>query len=93
MESDLAVSFLNLDHLQKFEPCQNECIRLIFSSSRSSVNIMLYLVQQPSVTDPVSIYQAELLKGSTDLPDDTLLQKLLSHLLQATPIGIALWKL
>ncbi|KAG1145441.1 hypothetical protein G6F37_010938 [Rhizopus arrhizus] len=44
MESDLAISFLNLDHLRR-----------IFSSSRSSVNVMLYLVQQPSVTDPVSI--------------------------------------
>lgn len=46
MEYGLAVSVLNLGHLKKLESCQNECIRRISGgSSRSSVNVMLHLVQ------------------------------------------------
>ncbi|KAG1139832.1 hypothetical protein G6F37_001288 [Rhizopus arrhizus] len=81
MEYGLAVSVLNHGHLKKLESCQNECIRRISGgSSRSSVNFMLHLIQQPSMTDRVSILQANFLKRFTDLPDDLLLQKLLPHL-------------
>ncbi|KAG1052164.1 hypothetical protein G6F43_005682 [Rhizopus delemar] len=72
-EYDFAVSVLSLDHLQKLEPCQKECIRRTFGSSRFSVNVMLHLVQQLSATDRVSILQAKCSRRSTDLPDDTLL--------------------
>ncbi|KAI7902146.1 uncharacterized protein BX663DRAFT_511875 [Cokeromyces recurvatus] len=81
MEYGLAICTLNSSHFTKLEACQNECIRRIFGgSARSSTKVMLHLVQQPSMTTRATILQAKHLIRSMQLPDDTLLNKLLPHL-------------
>ncbi|KAI7907805.1 uncharacterized protein BX663DRAFT_492042, partial [Cokeromyces recurvatus] len=88
MEYGLAICVLNNSHFKKLEACQNECIRCIFSdSARSSTKVMLHLVQQPFMTARAIILQAEYLIRSMQLPDDTLLNKLLPHLqIECVPI-------
>ncbi|KAI7904157.1 uncharacterized protein BX663DRAFT_504124, partial [Cokeromyces recurvatus] len=46
-------------------------------SSRSSVKVMLHMVNQPSMKVRVSVLQAHFIFHAIDLPGDTLLVKLL----------------
>ncbi|CEP14648.1 hypothetical protein [Parasitella parasitica] len=90
MEYGLAISTSSLTHLKKLEACQTECIRRIFGGSRrSSTEVMLHLVQQPSMTDRARILQTEFLIHSLQLPDDTLLQRLLPHI--KTSASLSTW--
>ncbi|CEP16609.1 hypothetical protein [Parasitella parasitica] len=81
LEYGLAISTLSIGHLKKLEACQTECNSRIFGDShRSSPKVMMHLVQQPSMTDRARILQTKFLIRSLQLPDDTLLQRLLSHI-------------
>ncbi|KAI7907909.1 uncharacterized protein BX663DRAFT_14574 [Cokeromyces recurvatus] len=80
-EYGIAISLLSAKDIQQLESCQNTCIRRIFGgSSRSSVQVMLHMVNQPLMKVRVSILQAQFVFCAIDLPDDTLLPKLLPEL-------------
>ncbi|KAG1046647.1 hypothetical protein G6F43_010877 [Rhizopus delemar] len=66
---------------QTIESCQNQCLRRIFGGgSRSSTQVMLHLVNQPSMKNRVHILQAKFILRSLNLPDDTLFSRLLPYL-------------
>ncbi|KAG1614598.1 hypothetical protein G6F46_006833 [Rhizopus delemar] len=57
------------------------CLRRIFGgSSRSLTQVMLHLVNQPSMKSRVHILQAKFILRSLNLPDDTLFSRLLPYL-------------
>ncbi|EIE90659.1 hypothetical protein RO3G_15370 [Rhizopus delemar RA 99-880] len=53
---------------------------LAISGSRSSTQVMLHLVNQPSMKNRVHILQAKFILRSLNLPDDTLFSRLLPYL-------------
>ncbi|KAG1557342.1 hypothetical protein G6F49_005493 [Rhizopus delemar] len=57
------------------------CLRRIFGGgSRSLTQVMLHLVNQPSMKSRVHILQAKFILRSLNLPDDTLFSRLLPYL-------------
>ncbi|KAI7904529.1 uncharacterized protein BX663DRAFT_530093 [Cokeromyces recurvatus] len=78
LEYGLAISLLSAKDMQQLESCQNICIRRVFGgSSQSSVKVILHMVNQPSM-------KAQFVFPTIDLPDDTLLAKLLPELQAST---------
>ncbi|KAG1150279.1 hypothetical protein G6F37_000107 [Rhizopus arrhizus] len=57
------------------------CLRRIFGGSpRSSVKVMLHLINQPTMKERIHILQTKFLLRSLDVPDDTLLFQLLPYI-------------
>ncbi|KAI7904435.1 uncharacterized protein BX663DRAFT_530474 [Cokeromyces recurvatus] len=66
LKYSLAISLLSAKDMQQLEPCQNICIRRIFGgSSRSSVKVILHMINQPSMKVRVSVLQAQLCAASS----------------------------
>ncbi|KAG2200495.1 hypothetical protein INT46_004264 [Mucor plumbeus] len=81
LDYDLAISPTTAKLIQKLDTFQNSCIRRIFGGhANSSIQLMLHLVNLPSMRTCVAVLQAQYLFRSTHLPDDTLLAHLLPHL-------------
>ncbi|KAG1503089.1 hypothetical protein G6F46_000715 [Rhizopus delemar] len=81
LEYGLAISMVKYREFQTIESCQNQCLRRIFGGgSRSSTQVMLHLVNQPSMKNRVHILQAKFILRSLNLPDDTLFSRLLPYL-------------
>ncbi|KAI8640659.1 hypothetical protein BD408DRAFT_452538 [Parasitella parasitica] len=87
--------YAQMTNLRALDAGQNDCVRQIFGGFRtSSTKIMLHLAHHPSMTDRAIILQAKYILRARQLPDDTLLQRLLpptSKFLPATrnanPLG------
>ncbi|KAG1028717.1 hypothetical protein G6F57_001337 [Rhizopus arrhizus] len=80
-EYGLAISAVKFRELQKIESCQNQCLRRIFGgTSRSSIKVMLHLVNQPTMKERTHILQAKFLLRTIDTPDDTLMFRLLPYI-------------
>ncbi|KAG0905391.1 hypothetical protein G6F33_012202 [Rhizopus arrhizus] len=85
LDYGLAISPLTTKLIHQLDTFQNQCIRRIFSGhSRSSVQVMLHLVNLPSMRTRVAVLQAQYLFRSTHLPDDTLLAHLLPYIQSST---------
>ncbi|KAG1146994.1 hypothetical protein G6F37_011858 [Rhizopus arrhizus] len=81
LEYGLAISSVPAHQLQKLDACQTQCIRRIFGGgSRSSIKVMLHLVNLPTVKERVQKLQVKFLLRSIDAPDDTLLSWYLPYL-------------
>ncbi|KAG1442083.1 hypothetical protein G6F46_013155 [Rhizopus delemar] len=81
LEYGLAISMVKYREFQTIESCQNQCLHRIFwGGSRSSTQVMLHLVNQPSMKNRVHILQAKFILRSLNLPDDTLFSRLLPYL-------------
>ncbi|KAG0987177.1 hypothetical protein G6F29_002696 [Rhizopus arrhizus] len=81
LEYGLAISSVPAHQLQKLDACQTQCIRRIFGGgSRSSIKVMLHLVNLPTMKERVQKLQAKFLLRSVDAPDDTLLSQYLPYL-------------
>ncbi|KAG0806421.1 hypothetical protein G6F17_013959 [Rhizopus arrhizus] len=81
LEYGLAISAVKYKDFQKLESCQNQCLRQIFGGSpRSSVKVMLHLVNQPTMKERTHILQAKFLLRSTNTPEDTLIFRLLPYI-------------
>ncbi|KAG1046605.1 hypothetical protein G6F43_010916 [Rhizopus delemar] len=80
-EYGFAISMVKYREFQTIECCQNQCLRRILGGgSRSSTQVMLHLVNQPSMKNRVHILQAKFILRSLNLPDDTLFSWLLPYL-------------
>ncbi|EIE76949.1 hypothetical protein RO3G_01653 [Rhizopus delemar RA 99-880] len=85
LDYGLAISPLTTKFIHQLDTFQNQCIRRIFGGhSRSSVQVMLHLVNLPSMRTRIAALQAQYLFRSTHLPDDTLLAHLLPHIQSST---------
>ncbi|KAG1151011.1 hypothetical protein G6F37_006521 [Rhizopus arrhizus] len=81
LEYGLAISAVKYREFQQLESCQNQCLRRIFDGSpRSSVKVMLHLINQPTMKERIHILQTKFLLRSLDVPDDTLLFQLLPYI-------------
>ena len=81
LEYGLAISSAPAHQLQKLDACQTQCIRRIFGGgSRSSIKVMLHLVNLPTMKERVQKLQAKFLLRSVDAPNDTLLSQYLPYL-------------
>ncbi|CEP20197.1 hypothetical protein [Parasitella parasitica] len=77
----LAISPITNRLIQQLDVFQNQCIRRIFGGhSKSSAQVMLHLVNLPSMRTRVATLQAQYLFRGSYLPDDTLLAHLLSYI-------------
>ncbi|KAG1270861.1 hypothetical protein G6F66_013716 [Rhizopus arrhizus] len=100
LDYGLAISPLTTKLIHQLDTFQNQCIRRIFGGhSRSSVQVMLHLVNLPSMRTRVAVLQAQYLFRSTHLPDDTLLAHLLPYIQSSTSrshwyklINTPMWK-
>ncbi|KAI8641808.1 hypothetical protein BD408DRAFT_417448, partial [Parasitella parasitica] len=81
MEYGLAICALNQTNIKQLEAGQNDCVRKLYGGSRtSSTKVMLRMANQPSMKDRSIILQAKYIRRALQLPEDTLLQKLLPHI-------------
>ncbi|KAG1510472.1 hypothetical protein G6F53_006656 [Rhizopus delemar] len=81
LEYGLAISAVKYREFQQLESCQNQCLRRIFGGSRrSSVKVMLHLINQPTMKERTHILQMKFLLRSLNVPDDTLLSQLLPYI-------------
>ncbi|KAG1152166.1 hypothetical protein G6F37_001390 [Rhizopus arrhizus] len=84
-EYGLIISAVKFKEPQKIESCQNQCLRRIFGgTSRSSIKVMLHLVNQPTMKERTHILQAKFLLRTIDTPDDTLMFRLLPYIRTST---------
>lgn len=80
LEYGLAILQIKHKNFQRLESCQNQCLRRIFGGSfRSSVKVMLHLINQPIMKECTHILQTKFLLRSLDVPDGTLLLQLLPY--------------
>ncbi|KAG1473597.1 hypothetical protein G6F56_000868 [Rhizopus delemar] len=85
LDYGLAISPLTIKFIHQLDTFQNQCIRRIFGGhSKSSAQIMLHLVNLPSMRTRVAVLQAQYLFRSINLPDDTLLVHLLPYVQTST---------
>ncbi|KAG1470506.1 hypothetical protein G6F56_002649 [Rhizopus delemar] len=85
LDYGLAISPLTTKFIHQLDTFRNQCIGRIFGGhSRSSAQIMLHLVNLPSMRTRVAVLQAQYLFRSTNLPDDTLLAHLLPYIQTST---------
>ncbi|CEP12244.1 hypothetical protein [Parasitella parasitica] len=81
LEYGLAISLITNKLIQHLDVFQNQCIRRIFGGhSKSSAQVMLHLVNLPSMQTRVATLQAQYLFRGSYLPDDTLLAHLLLYI-------------
>ncbi|KAG0753984.1 hypothetical protein G6F61_012170 [Rhizopus arrhizus] len=80
LEYGHAISSAPAHQLQKLDACQTQCIRRIFGGgSRSSIKVMLHLVNLPTMKERVQKLQAKFLLRSVDALNDTLLSQYLPY--------------
>ncbi|KAG1458888.1 hypothetical protein G6F56_006288 [Rhizopus delemar] len=85
LDYGLAISPLTAKFIHQLDTFQNQYIRRIFGgNSRNSAQIMLHLVNLPSIGTRVAVLQVQYLFRSTHLPDDTLLAHLLPYIQSST---------
>lgn len=85
LDYGLAISPISAKLTQQLETFQNQCFRRIFGGhSRSSVEVMLHLVNLPTMKTRVAVRQVQHLFRFTLLPEDTLLSHLLPYVKSST---------
>ncbi|KAG1469588.1 hypothetical protein G6F56_003172 [Rhizopus delemar] len=85
LDYGLAIGPLTTKFIHQLNTFQNQCIGRIFGGhSRSPAQIMLHLVNLPSMRTRVAVLQAQYLFCSTNLSDDSLLVYLLPYIQTST---------
>lgn len=80
MEYGLTINLFSNFQLQTLEYTQNRCITMIYGTrNRSSIKLMLHLVNLPTMNERVCILQAQFLFCSLNVPDNSLLDYLLPY--------------
>lgn len=81
LDCGIAISPLATILIHRFDTFQNPCIRRIFGGhSKSSVQVMVHIVNLPPMRTRVAVLRARYLFRSTQVPGDTLLAHLLSYI-------------